>query len=376
MFTYERFLAFSKKNELARQNRFDAFIGTPPIMYGNYLRDVFCKSVMIGGVNVASDPVRLTGEMIEVPYDRTFSNITLTMYTDIDLKVRRYFDAWVEGIQGTRNRVLSFYRQYTTNITVYVLDKNNVPRYKINCFECWPKTIGSLSLDNELAGFMFFDVTFEFRYYVTNLLQVDDYSPRQMLSPTVVSTVGGANTQGINDYSSMRQVILNNPGDLGAYVNDPSAMNIIANDPLSMAAIAESSAAKEALWESDSALAAVGESPTGWAALRGASLHSIVGIPNLVMGGVNTAFDTYQGAKYITTGISLDITEGQDTLIRLNDLRNGSISPSSLSAATQGVSNSTGALGKLVAPINGPASVTPEGDNISGATAFLGLLRV
>lgn len=384
MFTYQNFMAFVRGNGLARQNRFYVDMGVPKVLADlNGMRgvqtsdtkDFFIKGASIPGVAVSSETVRLTGEAIEVPYDRTFSQITLTFYVDVNLKVRRYFDMWIDKIQNPSSRVMSFYGDYITNISLFVLDINDKQRYRMTCFECWPKSVGALTVDNEQSGIMTMDITFEFRNYRTGMMAVQDYQivadrQQRMLN----KKVGGLGLLDSLLPEKYRGIILQNPANVSQYVNDPSAMSLIANDPIAMSNIVESGPAKQSLWGSDTALAAIGNSPIGWQSLRDASAHSIINIPNLAMGAANGIYGTYAGVKYISTGIGLDITEAKDTLLTLKDIRDGSIRPSTLGAATQGVFNTTSALGKMVSPFTGPMSITPTGEDVGGASASVGVL--
>lgn len=172
MASLSEFISYVRTNSISRQNRFEvSILGTPRILQGiPIVPMLLCKSVNINGVNVSSDPVRYTGEVIEIPYDRTFSGCTLTFYADINLINRKYFEEWVNGIQDRSTRIMTYYDYYITNLEVNVLNVNDVSVYKMDLYECWPKTIGPLMLDNSVNELMTFDVSFEYRYHKTTIM--------------------------------------------------------------------------------------------------------------------------------------------------------------------------------------------------------------
>lgn len=167
MISYKNFAAEVKKTGLAVQNRFELLIATPAMFAGNNeLVSVLCKSFNLPGVNIVTAPEKIIGESIEIPYDRTFSDATLTVWVDSKFNTRDYFERWVQAIQNYDSRILKYYDEYVSKeVTVKVLDKAEKARYSVVLYDAHPKSIGPLSLDNENPALMSFDVTMGYHYY-------------------------------------------------------------------------------------------------------------------------------------------------------------------------------------------------------------------
>lgn len=165
-FSYHNFLAAIKTSGLATQNRF--WVGfAPPKVMGKSAESVllYCKSASVPGVNIASSPERLTGEVREIPYDRNYGAANLAFWNRADFDTRNYFERWIDGIQDPQTRELAYFDDYRTDVKITVLDKMDKPRYEVTLFDAHPKNIGMLSLDNETPGAMTFDVTFDYQRY-------------------------------------------------------------------------------------------------------------------------------------------------------------------------------------------------------------------
>lgn len=181
MFSIKEFLGFTKNDGLSRQNRFYTMITQPYLMTAGTeeMRKIslLCNSVSVGGVNVSSTPVRITGEVIEVPYDRTFSGATLTFYVDRQMYIRKFFEDWVNNIQAYNTRILNYYDDYISPvIEIYNLDKKNRMTFGMFLWDVFPKTIGPLSLAFSNNDIMTFDVTFDYRYYTTEIIETPNTS--------------------------------------------------------------------------------------------------------------------------------------------------------------------------------------------------------
>lgn len=169
MFPYKNFLARVKETGLAVQNRFHVVFPNPSVMSGwgdsNKKISLMCKSVSVPGVGLATSPERITGEVREIVNDRVFGAASFVFWNESDFNTRDYFEAWVDGIQDPKTRILAYYNDIKTDIEVTVLDKMDKPRYKITLYAAHPKSIGALTIDNEQTGIMTFDVSMDYHHY-------------------------------------------------------------------------------------------------------------------------------------------------------------------------------------------------------------------
>lgn len=191
MFSYEEFKGRVRGKGLSKQNRFYMMVSPPPSIGTTDLSTVLllCQSVSVPGVNISTQPVRTTGETIEAAYDRTFSAANATFYVDADMKVRYFFDTWINSIQDPTTRIFSYPKEYKSpEIEIGVLRMDSNPSYAITLFDAFPKSIGGLSLSAENNNIMTLDVTFDYKYYTTRILtqtEVNDSTNQQLLSADV-----------------------------------------------------------------------------------------------------------------------------------------------------------------------------------------------
>ena len=193
-YSIQEFTSFVKSDGLGRQNRFAIQMDLPTnIKISGKMIDyeLLCRSVSVGGVNVATQQYRTTGEMTNVPYDRTFSGATFTFVADQNMIVRDIFERWVDLIQDKKSRILGYYNDIARDITVMVLNRMNNHVYSITLHEAFPKTIGDLSVDNASNDLMTIPITFEYKYYSTHVNDVQGYPTNKYLAPNAEYTTDG-----------------------------------------------------------------------------------------------------------------------------------------------------------------------------------------
>lgn len=199
MFSYEEFKGAVKKNGISRQNRFTVMIPPPPALDSTNIQTVLlmCKGVSVPGVNMVTAPVRTTGEMTEAAYDRTFGAASLNFYVDADLKVRYFFDQWINLIQSPSTRIFTYPKEYKSEqIEISVLRLDDNPSYMITLFDAFPKSIGDLSLAGDDTNAMTLNVTFDYRYYTTEIItqaKVREINNQQLVGATAQEYISAPN---------------------------------------------------------------------------------------------------------------------------------------------------------------------------------------
>lgn len=166
------FISEIKTIGLARTNRFTVNL-TPPASNPATTRRVmlFCETASLPGLNYATTQNRSFGEFREVPYDKLFENITLRFHVDKNMEVKKLFDNWMHMIQNPITRTFNYYNEYTTDMVVEVQDLQDLSTYQVQLYEVYPKSIGSVSLDAEAKDTMRMDVSFQYKYWMSNGIQ-------------------------------------------------------------------------------------------------------------------------------------------------------------------------------------------------------------
>lgn len=231
MFSYDEFKNFVKTDGMARQNRFYIQISMPNLKGQSSLlfqpagsahkRDLhlLCKTVSIPGVNVVSAPIRYTGEVFEAPYDRTFGPANLTFFVDRGFYVKKFFDDWIDTIQDPYNRTMGYYNDFISEIKIFAMDRQSKVTFCITLHAAHPKSIGTIDFGQEANEIMTLDITFDYHYYTTELIQGGGTaeSSRQPLFAGAINTSAYQ-----NDFNGYQESL--NPGGIG--VNNNTGLDI------------------------------------------------------------------------------------------------------------------------------------------------------
>ena len=167
------FISQIKTGALARNNRFAVVLTPPAAINPGKLQKIllFCDSVQLPGLNYSTVQNRTFGEFRETPYEKLYDALNMSFYVDNDLEVKRFFDDWMNTIQDPTTRTFNYYNNYTTKMTIEVQDLNDKTRYELKLYECYPKNIGVIQLDNSSKDIMKLQVTMQYKYW-----ESDNYS--------------------------------------------------------------------------------------------------------------------------------------------------------------------------------------------------------
>ena len=170
---------FHSEDGYAVPNRFEVLI-TRPRGSASENRQVSmrCESVNLPGrnLNSATDS-NIYGPTREIVNGVTYAeDITMTFQAGSGLEERVFFEEWQALAFDERSWNVRYYSEYTSEIDIYLLDKNDKKRYGLKLWEAFPKTINATELNqgsnNELIKL---GVTFSFRYWTT--LDLDRQKP-------------------------------------------------------------------------------------------------------------------------------------------------------------------------------------------------------
>tara|TARA_Y100000310_G_scaffold9306_1_gene9721 strand:- start:3476 stop:4144 length:669 start_codon:yes stop_codon:yes gene_type:complete len=170
---------FHSDDGYAQPNRFEVKISRPSLANINLKQlSMRCESITLPGrnLNTLSD-TNIYGPSREIVNGITYADeITMTFQASSDLKERVYFEEWQESAFDERSWNVRYYNEYTSEIDIYLLDKNDKKRYGLKLWEAFPKTINATELNqgtnNEIIKL---DVVFSFRYWTT--LDIDRQKP-------------------------------------------------------------------------------------------------------------------------------------------------------------------------------------------------------
>lgn len=177
MSTLNEFIASVKTEGMMNTNRFTVEMGIPPILADTSFADLqkillHCEAVNLPGINISTQPARTFGEIREMPYDRLYENVNFTFLVDNSMQVKYLFDTWANNsIQNATTRKFNYYKQYITDMSIYVYDRADNSRYTVKLYECFPKQITGIQLDHNSRDVMKLQVSMNYRYWDSNAIE-------------------------------------------------------------------------------------------------------------------------------------------------------------------------------------------------------------
>jgi len=161
------FVAQVKKDGMARTNRYSVLFTPPSSVNDKDLKTIllFCDQIQLPGLNYSTVQNRTFGEFRETPYEKLFDAVNMSFYVDTRMRVKWLFDQWLNSIQDPDRRTFSYYNDYTTNMSIEVLDLQDKTRYEVELYECYPKNIGSIQMDQASKDIMKIQVTMQYKYW-------------------------------------------------------------------------------------------------------------------------------------------------------------------------------------------------------------------
>lgn len=171
MASISNFISKVKNENLARENRFEIVI-TPPLAL-NMSTDEFesllfyCQSASLPAVSFLTQPVYSYGESREVIYNRNYEPVQLEFLVDTDMKVKWFFDRWMDTIVDPRTRLLSYYRDYIATVDISQLDhsENEEVKYTVRLHESFPKSIDAIQYTSAGKDYIKVRVTMQYKYW-------------------------------------------------------------------------------------------------------------------------------------------------------------------------------------------------------------------
>ena len=198
---------FHSKNGYAVPNRFEVIIIPPTAMGRNSSTSsqsllpkdastaravsLRVESILLPGRNLNTlDDTNIYGPTRSIVDGVTYADdINITFQASSDLTERRFFEEWQKLAFNEKTWDVGYYNDYTAQIDMYLLDRQDKRRFGIKLWECFPKTIEGTDLNqgsnNEIIKNT---VAFSFRYWT----QLDITAQPTSLTDRLVTTFFGS----------------------------------------------------------------------------------------------------------------------------------------------------------------------------------------
>ena len=176
---------FHSEDGYAIPNRFEVIITPPPKMGGGPVTNpshgsergsdaraisLRCESIMVPGRNLnTTTDSNIYGPTREIVDGVTYAeDITMTFQASSGLNERVFFEEWQKQAFNPVTWDIGYYKDYVSDISLYLLDRKDRRRYGIKFREAFPKTIAATDLNqatnNEIIKI---SVNFAFRFWET-----------------------------------------------------------------------------------------------------------------------------------------------------------------------------------------------------------------
>ena len=133
----------------ARPNLFKATINFPAYAQGDVeVTSFMCKAAQLPSSVMGIIEVPFRGRQLKIAGDRTFETWSPTILNDTDFNVRNAMERWMNGINAhSANTGLVAPADYSADLVVEQLDRDETVLKRYNFRGCFPTSIGAIDLD-------------------------------------------------------------------------------------------------------------------------------------------------------------------------------------------------------------------------------------
>jgi hypothetical protein len=152
----------------ARANQFTVILNTPAIgaagIESSEATSFLVKAASLPGQTITEVPVNFRGRILYLAGDREFETWTTTIINDTDFRIRNGLESWMSGINDLETSVgAANVSQYTADLRVQQLDRDNVVLKQYILTNCWPTVIAPIELSYDTVSEVeTFDVTWRY----------------------------------------------------------------------------------------------------------------------------------------------------------------------------------------------------------------------
>lgn len=164
----------------ARPNRYSVNItGARTAGAGEVPKSIqfLCRSTSIPSSTLGIASLAYMGRTVKVAGDRTFDDWTVTVYNNKDFQLRRFFEAWSNGMLKNYANVsdYQFDEDYLADGYVEQLDRNEEPINTYYFRKIFPTVVGDIALAYDSNDSIEeFSVTFAVNYWVSDSTDSDN----------------------------------------------------------------------------------------------------------------------------------------------------------------------------------------------------------
>ena len=131
-----------------------------------------CESAVLPGRAVSLKEARTYGPIRRIPWDQTYTDVTLTFIVGGDMFEKLFFEAWVQSLYDPITNNWNYYKEYIAPIDIFQQNTKDESIYGIRLDEAYPSTIADLSVAHtDTDNFHKLSVTIAYRRW----LELDEF---------------------------------------------------------------------------------------------------------------------------------------------------------------------------------------------------------
>jgi hypothetical protein len=113
-------------------------------------RDIslLCKSTSLPSRQIGTTDYSTHSQSFKLPNNITDEEINMVFLVTSDMYIKTMFDNWIDEIFNAKDYLVGYKEEYTTDVTIQQLNKENKPVYGVRLVNAFPTTLGGLALDN------------------------------------------------------------------------------------------------------------------------------------------------------------------------------------------------------------------------------------
>lgn len=155
---------------LARTNRFEVIIDSPLSLRNQDSRKVslFCEVSNFPPLSLNVRQLRIFGPNFQRPIASDYGGDGLSMifHVDREMKVKSFFDSWLELIVNNVDWTVQYPDDYQTTISIRQIDEQNNVTYEIELQEAFPRSMNIMELNNSAQNQTHrLNIIFAYRYW-------------------------------------------------------------------------------------------------------------------------------------------------------------------------------------------------------------------
>lgn len=152
----DKFIKKISEDGVALKSRFRVDFSLPPILYTEEKPtdlesiSLYCNMTTFPKVAFNTGEIKTYGPSRTYVHSRNSGeSAPFIFYVDENMNIKRFFELWVNRIHSLANFHLSYYDEYTTDITVTQLDSVGNDVYSCVLIGAFPKVINDLELSSD-----------------------------------------------------------------------------------------------------------------------------------------------------------------------------------------------------------------------------------